>query len=65
MNPMIKKSLIASSVAMALGAPVVNAALVTNLYGPYNFSTDRANFTMLSGKGFSVGGTNDVSMVWD
>jgi hypothetical protein len=27
--------------------------------------TDRANFTMLTSKGFIVGGTNDVSMVWD
>lgn len=65
MNPMIKKSLVASSVAMALGSPVANAALVTDLFGPYNWTTDRANFTMLSSKGFIVGGTNDVNMVWD
>jgi len=65
MNPIFKKSLIASSVAMTLGAPVANASLMTNLYGPYTWSTDRANFTMLSGKGFIVGGTNDVNMVWD
>ncbi len=48
MNPTVKKTLIASSVALTLGASVAHAALVTNLFGPYNFSTDRANFTMLS-----------------
>ncbi len=65
MNPTIKKSLIASSIALALGATGAQAALVTNLYGPYNFSTASANFTMLSAAGATVGGTNDVTMVWD
>jgi len=61
----MKKTMVASGVALALGAPVVNAALVTNLYGPYNWSTDRANFTMLNPTGGIVGGTNDVAMTWD
>jgi hypothetical protein len=65
MNPMIKKSLIASSVALTLGAANAQAALVTDLFGANDWSTDRANFTMLDGGGFTVGGTNDVSMLWD
>jgi hypothetical protein len=66
MNPiLIRKTLIASSVALTLGAPAANAAFISALFGPYDWSTDRANFTMLSGKGFIVGGTNDVAMVWD
>ena len=66
MNPLIKKSLLASSVALAVGVPMAaNAALVSNVYGAYTWSTDRANFTMLSPAGHIVGGTNDVSMYWD
>ena len=72
MNPTMKKSLLASSVALAVGAPAAHASLVTDIYGPYNFSTDRANFTMLSAGvygpgagGGIVGGTNDVAMTWD
>lgn len=65
MNPMIKKSLIASSIVLAFGAPAAQAALVTNLYGAFDFSTDRANFTMLDAGGYTVGGTNDVAMTWD
>ena len=63
--PLMRKSLLASSVALSLGVPAANAALITNLFGPYNFQTDRANFTMLAPNGFIVGGTNDVYMVWD
>jgi len=65
MNPLLKKSLIASSVALALGAPGAQASLVQNVYGPYIWSTGSANFTMLGANGGTVGGTNDVSMVWD
>jgi hypothetical protein len=65
MNPTIKKSILASSVALAIGAPAANAALVTDAFGPYDWSTDRANFTMLSPSGYLVGGTNDVAMTWD
>jgi len=65
MNPTMKKTLIASSVALTLGAVNAQAALVTNLFGPYDFSTSAANFTMLAGNGGVVGGTNDVNMVWD
>jgi hypothetical protein len=61
----MKKTLIASSVALTLGAANAQAALVTNLYGPYDFSTSAANFTMLAANGGVVGGTNDVNMVWD
>jgi len=61
----MKKTIVATGVALALGAPVVNAALVTDLYGANNWSTDRANFTMLDKSGFIVGGSNDVAMTWD
>jgi hypothetical protein len=61
----IKKNLIASSVALVLGTPTANAALVTDLFGAYTWATDSANFTMLSGLGNTVGGTNDVGMTWD
>lgn len=69
MNPIIKKTLLASSVALALSAPAANAALMTDIMGPtsvgYNFFTDSANFTMLTAGGYVVGGTNNVSMLWD
>jgi hypothetical protein len=69
MNPIIKKTLLASSVALALSAPAANAVLMTDIMGPssvgYDFSTNSANFTMLTAGGFVVGGTNDVSMLWD
>ena len=65
MNPFIKKSLLASSIAMALGTTAANASLMTNVYGPYTWSTDSANFTMLDPAGYVVGGTNDVVMHWD
>ena len=45
---MMKKTLVASSIALALGAPVANAALVQDLFGHATFSTDSANFTMLN-----------------
>ena len=62
---MMKKTLVASSIALALGTPVANAALVQDLFGHATFSTDSANFTMLNGLGGTVGGTNDVVMNWD
>jgi hypothetical protein len=65
MNPIMKKTLLASSVALAFGAANTEAALVTNLLGPDPWSTDSANFTMLAADGGVVGGTNDVSMQWD
>jgi len=69
MNPIIKKTLIASSVAMTLAAPGAQAALVTDLFGAFNWSTDSANFTMLnSAGGYTMGvdgGTNNVLMLWD
>jgi len=60
-----KKTLIASSVALALGAPAAHAALSTDVFGPYTWFSDSANFTMLDGNGYVVGGTNDVAMSWD
>jgi hypothetical protein len=65
MNPTVKKTIIASSIALSLGASGAQAALVTDLFGPFNWSTASANFTMLSAVGATVGGTNDVTMVWD
>ncbi|MHB8744446.1 MAG: VPLPA-CTERM sorting domain-containing protein [Sulfuricaulis sp.] len=67
MNPTsFRKTLIASSIALSLGtATAAHASLVTNVFGAHTWSTDSANFTMLSGGGFIVGGTNDVKMTWD
>lgn len=67
MNPMLtRKTLIVSSVALALGAPSAQAALVADVLGPYSWSTDSANFTLLTSTGYTMDeGTNDVSMVWD
>ena len=60
------KTLIASGIALSIGASAAHAALVTDLYGPYTWYTDSANFTMLDGSGISgTGGTNDVTMTWD
>jgi hypothetical protein len=61
----LNKSLLASSITLALGTANVEAALIGNVYGAYDWSTDSANFTMLSAGGGVVGGTNDVNMVWD
>ncbi|BAV33889.1 hypothetical protein SCL_1584 [Sulfuricaulis limicola] len=64
--PSIRKTLLASSLALALCAPSAQAALVTDIFGPFhNWTTDRANFTMLDGGGYTVGGTNDIAMLWD
>jgi len=65
MNHMMKKTLIASSVALAVGAPCAFASGVNDLYGDASFTTDSANFTMLAGNGGIIGGTNDVLMTWD
>lgn len=74
MNSTMKKTLIASSVAMALGAPSAFASGVNDIFGNASFTTDSANFTMLnktsgtsgtSAGGYVVGGTNDVQMTWD
>jgi hypothetical protein len=62
---LIRKTLIASSIVLALGAPAAEATLVLNAYGTGAMTTDSANFTMLDPSGYTVGGTNDVSMFWD
>jgi hypothetical protein len=62
----VRKSLIASSIALALNTTSAEAALVTNMLGPYNWYTDSANFTVLSPNGGIVGsGANNVVMTWD
>ncbi|MHB8743215.1 MAG: VPLPA-CTERM sorting domain-containing protein [Sulfuricaulis sp.] len=66
MNPTMRKTLLATSIALSLGtATAAHASLVQNVFGADTWSTDSANFTMLSGGGFIVGGTNDVKMSWD
>jgi hypothetical protein len=61
----IRKTLLASSIALTLGAPSVYASGVNDLFGNVGFTTGAANFTMLSAGGGVVGGTNDVLMTWD
>jgi hypothetical protein len=62
---MIKKSVIATSIAMALGASAAHASAVNDIFGAYDFSTVAANFTMLQPGGGWTGGTNDVTMFWN
>jgi hypothetical protein len=50
---------------MALGAANAQAALVTDVLGPNTWSTDSANFTLLAPNSGVVGGTNNVTMLWD
>jgi len=59
--------MLASSIALALASVNAEAALVTNVLGPYNWSTDSANFTTLNSNGgvIPIFGTNDVNMFWD
>ena len=59
---MMKKSLIASAVALGLG---VGAAQAAQVGGGLNMVSDSANFTMLQPNGAIQGGTNDVAMTWD
>ena len=59
---MMRKSLIASAVAIGLGAGAAQAAQVG---GGINLVSDSANFTMLQSNGAIQGGTNDVQMTWD
>lgn len=72
----IRKTLIASSVTLALGTPVAEAALVTNVLGAYTWSTDSGNFTALAPNGGVanagfipnygfVGGSSSLQMSWD
>lgn len=64
----MKKSLIASAVALSLGAGAAQAIQVDTGMVPAGFDllwTDSANFTMLQPNGAIQGGTNDVDMTWD
>jgi hypothetical protein len=61
----MKKTLLASGVAMALGAPGAYASGMNDLFANASFTTAAANFTMLAANGGTVGGTNDVAMTWD
>lgn len=66
MNITLKKTLLATSIALMLGTAHVEAALVPNVLGTNTtYFTDRANFTMLAANGGLVGGHNKVSMTWD
>jgi hypothetical protein len=67
MNASMKKTILVSSIALTLGAANTEAALVTDVLGPYNWSTDSANFTTLNPNGgvIPIFGTNDVSIFWD
>lgn len=65
----MKKTLVASGVALALGgAATAEAIQVPDVLGlglGVNLYTDSANFTMLTADGATVGGTNNVNMVWN
>lgn len=61
----LKKTVIASGVALALGSTSVFAVGVNDIFGNASFNTNHANFTMLSPTGGTVGGTNNVNMTWD
>ena len=75
MNTSMQKTMLVSSIALTLGATSAQAALVTNVLGPYDWSTDSANFTALSPNGgilggpgevgVGTGGSNDWVMTWD
>lgn len=65
MNSTMKKTLVASGIALALGTQGAYAVGMNDLFGNASFYTDSANFTMLSGGGGVVGGTNNVVMTWD
>jgi hypothetical protein len=62
---MMKKTVIASGIALALGSSSAFAVGVNDLYGDASFYTNHANFTMLTAGGGTVGGTNNVVMTWD
>jgi hypothetical protein len=66
----MKKTLVASGVALALGGVAVEAQAiqVVDVLGlglGVNMYSDSANFTLLSSAAGVVGGTNDVNMVWN
>lgn len=61
----MKKTLIASSITLVLGTSATQAALIQDVLGPYSWSTDSANFTMLNAAGSTGLGSNDVNMLWD
>jgi hypothetical protein len=78
MNITLKKTLLASSIALTLGTPIVEAALVANVLGAYNWSTPTegggslawnnnytGNMTVLAPNGGVVSGTNTIGMQWD
>lgn len=80
MNSCVKKNILASSIALTLGAANAEAALVTNVLGAYNWSTPTegggvpyypdwdnytGNMTMLAAHGGVVTGSNIIGMQWD
>lgn len=68
MNTVMKKTVLSVSVALSLSAVNAQAALVSDVLGPYNFFTDSANFTLLGPAGGTQPpgySTNNVSLAWD
>lgn len=66
MNPSaIRKSLLATSIALSFGVPCAEAGLVTNVLGAYTWSTDSANLTLLASNGGVAGGINNINVQWD
>ena len=63
----VKKTTLATGMALALGTPAAHAVLIEDIFGagfPL-WITDSANFTMLNSAAAVTGGTNDVVMLWD
>lgn len=65
MNTSMKKTLLATTIALTLGTPAVEAALVNDVLGDYFWSTYNANFTVLAPNGGAWGAANGVEMYWD
>ncbi len=62
----MKKTPLFSALGLTLlNVSTANAALISGIFGYNTWIANSANFTMLSAAGATVGGTNDVTMVWD
>jgi hypothetical protein len=61
----IKQTVIVSGIALSLGASSAFAVGVNDIIVDASFTTNHANFTMLTATGATVGGANNINMTWD